>query len=137
MVSARSHEIVQKSPMSAGHLYVGKQWGAAGREKYKGAYRDRWEYWRPRHDVLESTGEAFGSQGDANLLTHLTKGGGQQIIVAGLAPATRKRHMPRPWVSSPVGSANQKNRVWIRGENDSNRGPQEGGIILVSWVVGG
>jgi hypothetical protein len=129
VVGVRSKQVVDGYPVSRGHLVIGGDLRLRPKDEHVGTNR----YWRERgrtgDNIFEATRQVAFLERDAELLTGLPNGGGNQVGIGRLAAAARQRDVTRPGISSPFGPANEKNGVGIGGENDRHGSPDQRGIV--------
>ena len=137
MVSARADEVVDRDPVGGGYLGVERQQRSDRGEEHEGSDGYGWENGRSRHHVIEGSSQMLAIQLDSDFFLGLADRGREEILVGRLAAAAWQGHVAPPGISGALGAPDQKDGVGFGSEDDGDRGPQEGCVVVGAGLVAG
>lgn len=121
-VDPRFSQFGQRHPKNQRNFVVGLKGRSAVDGKDEGPYDDRPRDGSLGRDIIKNAEQTGWIECERELLTSLSDGGGQQVLVVGLESASRQPHVPRPRISHPIRPPDEQNRIGIRRHDNGNAG---------------
>jgi hypothetical protein len=137
MVGVGVEEVVDRDPAGSRYFQVGGQCWPGRDQKHVGPYSNRREDWGSRDHVVEGARQMLRVKRHPDFFPGFPNCRDEKALIRELPAATGQRHVAAPWISSPLGPPDQEDTVRLGADNDRDRGPEEGCVIVGSGLITG